>query len=90
MLANTYSCWSLYNSQPLVSHALPLGYDGSDGSDNSLLMSALCDLVAMQIAATADDIEATTRQLGSEVLPSLVAYFRQAPDSNFWLRKEPN
>jgi hypothetical protein len=66
------------------------GYDGSDGSDNVLLMTALCDLVAMLIAATADDIEATTRQLGSEVLPSLVAYFRQAPDSNFWLRKEPN
>ena len=69
------------------------GYDGSDrsdGSDNSLLMSALCDLVAMLIAATADDTEATTQQLGSEVLPALVTYFQANPDNNFWLRKESN
>ena len=66
------------------------GYDGSDGSDNVLLMTALCDLVAMLIAATADDTEATTQQLSSEVLPALVTYFQANPDNNFWLRKESN
>ena len=66
------------------------GIDGRDADDNTALLNALCDLVSMMIAATADDVEATTRLIADQVLPPLVGYFQQSPDSNFWPRRQPN
>lgn len=66
------------------------GYDGRNANDNILLLNALCDLIAMSIAAWANDVEATTQQIGSEVLPAMVAWFQENPSGNFWLRKKPN
>ena len=67
------------------------GIDGRDADDNTALLNALCDLVAMVIAATAGNVKATTQLVADEVLPVLVGYFQQSPDSNFWRRKpQPN
>jgi hypothetical protein len=66
------------------------GHDGTDPIETSVLMNALGDLLAMLIAATADDPETATRQVGHELLPALVAYFQEHPENNFWKRKTPN